>query len=99
MDKLNSLLIFVRAAQTSSFSIAARHLGMSPSTVSKAVLRLEESVGTRLFLTEDGATFYERCHQILDELEEAELELSRAHSTPTGTLRIDLTMLAGQISF
>lgn len=105
MDKLNSLLIFVRAAQGRSFSVAARQLGMSPSTVSKAVLRLEESVGTRLFnrttriitLTEDGAAFYERCRQILDELEEAELELSRARSMPSGTLRIDLTMALGRL--
>lgn len=105
MDKLNSLIIFVRAAQHRSFSVAARQLGISPSSVSKAVLRLEESVGTRLFnrttraitLTEDGAAFYERCQQILDELEEAELELGRARSTPTGTLRINLTTPLGRL--
>lgn len=105
MDKLNSLIIFVRAAQHRSFSVAARQLGISPSSVSKAVLRLEESVGTRLFnrttrtitLTEDGAAFYERCQQILDELEEAELELGRARSTPTGTLRINLTTALGRL--
>ena len=39
MDKLNSLIIFVRAAQDRSFSIAPRQLGLYPSAISKAVLR------------------------------------------------------------
>lgn len=105
MDKLNSLIIFVRAAHNRSFSIAARQLGMSPSSVSKAVLRLEERLGTRLFnrttrsitLTEDGAAFYERCRQIISDIEEAELELSKARTQPKGTLRIDLTMALGRM--
>lgn len=105
MDKFNDINIFVRSAQTRSFSVAAQHLGMSPSAVSKAVMRLEESLGIRLMnrttrkitLTDDGAAFYERCRQILGELEEAELELKRAQSTPTGTLRIDLTTELGQL--
>ncbi|RUT00548.1 transcriptional regulator [Dulcicalothrix desertica PCC 7102] len=99
MDKLNSLVIFVRAAQYLSFSEAARQLGTSPSTVSKAVLRLEEDMGIRLMnrttrsitLTADGEAFYNRCRQILAELEEAELEVKRSLTTPTGTLRIDLS--------
>ncbi|MBW4599291.1 MAG: LysR family transcriptional regulator [Calothrix sp. FI2-JRJ7] len=103
MDKFNDINIFVRSAQTRSFSVAAQHLGMSPSAVSKAVMRLEDSLGIRLMnrttrkitLTDDGAAFYERCRQILGELEEAELELKRAQSTPTGTLRIDLTTELG----
>ncbi|MBW4565973.1 MAG: LysR family transcriptional regulator [Mojavia pulchra JT2-VF2] len=99
MDKLNSLVIFVRAAQYLSFSQAARQLGMSPSTISKAVLRLEEDMGIRLMnrttrsitLTQDGENFYYRCCQILAELEEAELELKRSQTTPTGVLRIDIS--------
>ncbi|MCC5655325.1 LysR family transcriptional regulator [Nostoc sp. XA013] len=99
MDKLNSLIIFVRAAQYLSFSEAARQLGMSPSTVSKAVLRLEEEMGIRLMnrttrsitLTHDGEGFYNRCCQILAELEEAQLELKRSQTMPTGVLRIDIS--------
>lgn len=105
MDKLNNLMIFVRAAQDRNFSVAARQLGLSPSTVSKAVLRLEEQLGTRLLnrtarsvtLTEDGTVFYEYCRQILSDLEEAELALSKSRSTPTGTLRIDLTVALGRL--
>ena len=105
MDKFNDINIFVRSAQTRSFSVAAQQLGMSPSAVSKAVRRLEESMGIRLMnrttrkitLTDDGAAFYERCRQILNELEEAELELKRSQSTPTGTLRVDLTSELGRL--
>ncbi len=105
MDKFNDITVFVRAAQHQSFSVAARQLGMSPSAVSKAVQRLEEHLEIRLFnrttrslsLTEDGAAFYARTRQILSELEEAEHELSKSRSTPTGTLRIDLTIELGRL--
>jgi LysR family transcriptional regulator for bpeEF and oprC len=105
MDKLKSLMIFMRSAQHRSFSEAARQLGMSPSAVSRAVLRLEDDLGIRLLqrttrsltLTEDGNRFYDRCQQILDELEEAELDLKQSQSKPTGTLRIDLSTALGKM--
>lgn len=105
MDKFNDIAIFVQAAQTLSFSIAARQLGMSPSAVSKAVQRLEEHLKVRLFnrttrslsLTEDGSAFRDRCRRILDELEEAEQELGKSRSIPTGTLRLDLTVELGRL--
>ena len=105
MDKFNDINIFVRSAQTKSFSVAARQLGMSPSAVSKAVMRLEENLGIRLMnrttrkitLTDDGAAFYERCRQILGELQEAELEVTRSQATPTGTLRVDITSELGRL--
>lgn len=100
MDQLTSLVFFTRAAQHLSFSGAARQLGTSPASVSRAVQQLEEKHGTRLLnrttrrisLTQEGEVFYERCRQILSELEEAELALSQARFTPIGTLRIDLAV-------
>lgn len=105
MDQLTSLVFFTRAAQHRSFSIAAQQLGTSPASVSRAVQQLEEKHGTRLLnrttrrisLTQDGEVFYERCRQILSELEEAELALSQARSTPIGTLRIDVTVAFGRL--
>jgi len=97
-ERLDSLVIFVQAAKHRSFSEAARQLGMSPSAVSRAVQRLENRLDTRLLnrttrslsLTDDGARFYDSSRQILSDLEEAELSLSRARSTPSGTLRLSL---------
>lgn len=105
MDKLKSLMIFMRSAQHGSFSEAARQLGMAPSAVSRAVLRLEDELGLRLLqrttrslrLTEDGNRFYQRCQQILNELEEAELEVKQSHSVPIGTLRLDLSFTFGKM--
>jgi LysR family transcriptional regulator, regulator for bpeEF and oprC len=75
MDKLKSLMIFLRSAQYQSFSEAARQLSMSPWAASRAVARLEEDLGIRLLqrttrsltLTEDGTKYFGRYQQILDE--------------------------------
>ena len=105
MDKLKSLKIFVRSAQCRSFSEAARQLGMAPSAVSRAVMRLENELEVRLLqrttrnltLTENGNKFYERCQQILYDLEEAELEVKQSRSIPVGTLRLDLSFVFGKM--
>ncbi|MBW4581717.1 MAG: LysR family transcriptional regulator [Tildeniella nuda ZEHNDER 1965/U140] len=105
MDKLKSLMIFMRSAQHGSFSEAARQLGMAPSAVSRAVLRLEDELGVRLLqrttrsltLSEEGDRFYQRCQHILNDLEEAELEVKQAQSTPIGTLRLDLSFTFGKL--
>lgn len=105
MDQLTSLVFFARVTQHGSFSEAARQLGSSPASVSRAVQQLEARLGSRLLnrttrslsLTEDGKVFYEYCQQILNQLEEAELALSRARSAPTGTLRLDLSVAFGRL--
>ena len=105
MDKLKSLMIFMRSAQCGSFSEVARQLGMAPSAVSRAVLRLEDELGVRLLQrttrsltpTEDGNRFYQRCQQILHDLEEAELEVKQSQSMPSGTLRLDLSFAFGKM--
>lgn len=105
MDKLKSMTIFMRSAQSGSFSEAARQLGMAPSAVSRAVLRLEDELGVRLLqrttrsltLTEAGDRFYQRAQQILNDLEEAELEVKRSQSMPIGTLRLDLSFAFGKL--
>lgn len=105
MDKLNDFTLFVRSAQTLSFSETARQLGMSPSAVSKAIQRLEERLGVRLLnrttrslsLTEDGSAFFDRARQILDEIEEAEADISQSKVIPRGKLRLDLSVALGKM--
>jgi LysR family transcriptional regulator, regulator for bpeEF and oprC len=105
MDKLKSLIIFLRSAQHQSFSEAARQLSMSPSAVSRAVARLEDELGLRLLqrttrsltLTEDGTKYYQRCQQILDELEAVELEVKQSQSQPKGVLRLNLSVALGKM--
>jgi LysR family transcriptional regulator, regulator for bpeEF and oprC len=105
MDKLKSLVIFLRSAQYQSFSEAARQLSMSPSAVSRAVARLEDELGLRLLqrttrsltLTEDGTKYYQRCQQILDELEAVELEVKQSQSQPKGVLRLNFSIALGKM--
>jgi len=100
MDSLASLNAFVRAAETRSFTVAGRQLGVSSSAIGKAVARLEERLGVRLFhrstrsitITAEGALFLERCRRIFSEIEAAELELSQTQEAPRGTLRIGLPL-------
>ena len=77
MDSLGSLNAFVQAAEARSFTIAGRQLGVSSSAIGKAVTRMEERLGVRLFhrstrsvtLTAEGTLFLERCRRIFSEIE------------------------------
>src|SRR5260370_29238421 len=101
MDNLGSMKAFVQVAEARSFTIAGRQLGLSSSAIGKAVVRMEERLGVRLFhrstrsitLTAEGALFLERCRRIFSEIEAAELELSQTHEAPRGTLRVSLPLV------
>lgn len=106
-DSLQGISVFVRVAETRSFTGAARKLGMSTSGASKAIARLEERLGVRLVqrttrsvgLTEDGQAFYERCRHILGELEEAEVAVTRTRAKPQGRLRVHMPVAFGEHVF
>jgi len=96
MDRLTSLTVFVKVADCSGFSTAARRLNMSTTMVSNHVQTLEDRLGARLLnrttrkvsLTEVGKAYYERCTQILADLEQADEIAGALQSTPRGTLRL-----------
>lgn len=103
MDRLQSMTVFARVAEVGSFSIAAEHLGLSKSTVSKHVTALEERLGVRLInrttrrlaLTEVGAAYRDYCARIVQEVEEAELTASRSGVEPRGRLKVNAPMTFG----
>ncbi|MDR2309720.1 MAG: LysR family transcriptional regulator, partial [Brucellaceae bacterium] len=100
MDKLGSINIFVNAAEAGSFAAAGNRLGLSGSAVGKAVARLEDEMGVRLFhrstrsmaLTQEGSLFLETCRRIQTEFENARTQLSKSQNTPRGQLRVSLPM-------
>ena len=49
MDTVAGMRVFVRVVESASFSAAARQLGVAPSSVSRQINELEESLGARLF--------------------------------------------------
>lgn len=104
MDKLGTLGIFIQVAEGGSFVSAGHRLGISGSAVGKAIAKLEEELGVRLFnrstrsmaLTEDGSFFLDTCRRIQAELDEAQARLSRSQAIPRGQLRVSLP-LAGML--
>ncbi len=96
MDRLTSLTAFVRVVDNGGFSAAGRKLNMSTTMVSNHVQALEERLGVRLLnrttrkvsLTEVGRAYYDRCIQILADIEQADDIAGALQSTPRGTLRI-----------
>ncbi|WP_144631051.1 LysR family transcriptional regulator [Bordetella genomosp. 13] len=104
MENLNALRVFVRVAETRSFTEAAKRLGLTSSAVSKAITRLEQELGVRLLhrttrsvgLTNDGASFFEHCLQVLAQIEDAENALNRTTSRPHGRLRVHMPVGFGR---
>jgi DNA-binding transcriptional LysR family regulator len=96
MDRLTSLTAFVRVVDSGGFSAASRRLNMSTSMVSNHVQALEDRLGARLLnrttrkvsLTEVGRVYYDRCVQILADIEQADDIAGALQSTPQGTLRV-----------
>jgi DNA-binding transcriptional LysR family regulator len=101
-DRLQELTVFVRAAESGSFSRAARELGLSQPSVSRIVGELEARLGVTLLLrttrriavTDAGALFLDRAREILAGIEDAE-DAARGVDSLRGTLRLALPVVYG----
>ncbi|MET0208006.1 MAG: LysR family transcriptional regulator [Burkholderiaceae bacterium] len=101
LDSLDDFAVFVQVAETRSFAETARLTGVSASAVAKRMARLEERLKVRLLhrttrnvtLTAEGGMFLARCRRVLDEVQGAEHELSRASGAPRGRLKVSLPMV------
>lgn len=105
MDVLNCMRVFAAVVETESFTAAGARLDLSKAVVSKYVGHLEDHLGTRLLnrttrrlsLTESGSAYYERCLQILADVEEAEQAAGQLTAMPRGTLRATMPVSFGRI--
>jgi DNA-binding transcriptional LysR family regulator len=103
MDRFESMRIFAKVVEASSFTTASAGLGLSTSMVSQHVKQLEERLGGRLLnrttrrmsLTEVGRAYYDRCKRLLSDLEEAESAVGQMQGTPRGELRVNATPVFG----
>ena len=97
MDQLDEMRLFMRVAELESFSRSAEQLGIPKATLSAAIRRLEERMGTRLLqrttrrvqLTTDGQLCYARCRDLLADMEEFG-GLFRQEGQISGQLRVDM---------
>jgi DNA-binding transcriptional LysR family regulator len=96
VDRFASITAFVRVTESGGFSAAGRCLNLSKATISDQVQALENALGVRLLnrttrrvsLTEIGRSYYSRCVQILQDLEEADEAAGAQQATPRGQLRV-----------
>jgi DNA-binding transcriptional LysR family regulator len=96
MADLNSLVVFAKVVEASSFSEAARRLKMPVSTVSRRIAELEDQLGVRLLerstrslrLTELGAEVLEQATRSAELSEAVESIVSNRLSDVSGTLRL-----------
>jgi LysR family transcriptional regulator, regulator for bpeEF and oprC len=104
MQGLQQFVAFAETAKHGGFAAAARELGTAPSTLAKAVARLETALGVKLFhrttrqvrLTPDGERLFRRCQRVLAEVEDLQAEASGTRAQPGGTLRIDAPVFYGK---
>jgi len=99
MNQLHAMQLFVRVAELASFTRAADSLGLPKASTSTAVQKLETSLGTQLLhrttrrvhLTADGEAFYERCKDLLGEMDELQSMFQRGPQMMRGRLRVDMS--------
>ncbi|PAU58133.1 LysR family transcriptional regulator [Pseudomonas sp. PICF141] len=105
MDRFQEMQVFATVAQEQGFSTAARRLGMSAASVTRAVAALEKRIGTQLLtrttrsvhLSEAGQRYLEDCRRILTEVQEAEDSAAGSHAQPRGQLTITAPVLFGDL--
>ena len=100
---LNRISYFVGVVEAGSFTAAADKLDVNKAVVSHQVAKLEAELKTTLLMrttrrlqtTEAGQLFYDRCLNILRDVEFASGELMSGAETPSGTLTLTAPIAYG----
>src|SRR6187397_2785086 len=105
MDRTDAIAVFIAVTDQGSFAAAARRLGRSPASVTRAVADLEARVGVRLLnrttravsLTDAGERFLGGARRVLADLTEIEQAAAGRGSVPRGELSITAPILFGRL--
>ena len=105
MDRFNAMRVFTRIVELGGFAKAADSLQLPRASVTIVIKQLEAHLGVQLLQrttrqvspTLDGAAYYQRCVQLLTDLEEAEAVFSNRRHNPRGTLSVDMPSGIGRL--
>jgi DNA-binding transcriptional LysR family regulator len=105
MDRTDAIAVFIAVADQGSFAAAARRLGRSPASVTRAVADLESRLGVRLLTrttravstTEAGQRFLGGAKRVLADLDEIERAAAGQGTAPRGELRLTAPILFGRL--
>lgn len=96
MDRLEAMSVIVAVTDTGSFSAASRRLGTPVATISRKVAELETRLKAELFqrssrrmtLTDAGRDYVEACKRIMEQVDDAERQVSGEYRSPKGDLAV-----------
>lgn len=99
LDQLRSMGVFACVVEKSSFSGAARDLGITTSAVSQQIRSLEQDMEVtllhrstrKLSLTEAGQAFFYSCQEMLAAAERGKIRINELRDDLVGDLRIATT--------
>lgn len=105
MDRLGAMSLLIDVVDSGSFSAAARRLGVPLTTVARKISDLEAALGAKLLvrttrklsLTDAGVTYLAAARRIIDQVDEAEREVSGEFTAPKGELVITAPVQFGQL--
>jgi DNA-binding transcriptional LysR family regulator len=94
MDRLEAMSVIVAVTETGSISAASRRLKSPVATVSRKVAELESRLKAQLFhrtsrrmtLTDAGRSYIDACKRIIEQVDDAEREVSGEYRIPRGAL-------------
>jgi DNA-binding transcriptional LysR family regulator len=105
MDRFHELNAFIAVVEAGGFSAAARRTGDSQPAVSKAIGALERRLGVMLFnrstrsvtLTDQGQRYYDRTKPLINEMDDADSELTSSTLKVSGLIRIAASGTFGRL--
>ena len=105
MDRFHQLNAFIAVAEAGGFSAAARRTGVAQPSISKAVAALEKRLGVALFnrstrsvtLTDHGQRYLDRTKLTIEELDDADNEMTNSSLRVSGPVRISVAATFGRL--
>lgn len=103
MDRLQTMTVFCRVVEKSSFSVAADELDLSSASVSRQIAALEDELGAKLLtrttrkisITDAGQAYYEGAKRVLEEFDRTNRLAMTYGQVPKGLLRVSAPMSFG----